>query len=121
MKTGKKNSNWTNPMNTEIRDLFQKYVLKESASLKESKDPFHIHADKNLTTYYESPRHLSQLSYELMDLDNEKDFTEHMTKIWKDSPSLLLMIPEMVKAALALKEQEKDQSADLDSFIYVMY
>ena len=108
-------------MNTEIRDLFQKYVMKESALLKEGNDVFNIQADKNLITYYESPRHLSQLSYELMDLDSEKEFTEHMTKIWKDSPNLLLMIPEMVKVALALKGQEKDQSADLDSFIYVMY
>jgi len=108
-------------MNTEIRDLFQNYVLKESASLKEGKDQLHIHADKNLTTYYERPRHLPQLSYELMDLDNEKELTENMTKLWKDNPNLLLMIPEMVKVAMALKGQEKDQSADLDSFIYVMY
>ena len=56
-----------------------------------------------------------------MDLDSEEELVSRLSDMWRDSPNLLAMIPEMAKLALELRTGSEDQSADLDSFIYVMY
>ena len=104
-----------------IRELFTKYILPESERLKSLPDPYGIRCNADVQSYFEEPRHPQHVSHQLMDLDSEEELVSRLSDMWRDSPNLLAMIPEMAKLALELRTGSEDQSADLDSFIYVMY
>jgi hypothetical protein len=123
MKTGRKSSSSTDDQMTDdrIRELFTKYILSESERLKSLPDPYGIRCSGDVESYFEEPRHPHLVSHQLMDLDSEEEMVSRLSDMWRDSPNLLAMIPEMAKLALELRSGSEDQSADLDSFIYVMY
>ena len=123
MKTGRKSSNSTDNqiIDDRIKKLFANYVMPESERLKSLPDPFGLRCSEDVESYFEEPRHPKLVSHQLMDLDSEEELAARLSDLWQDAPNLLAMVPEMAKLAVALKSGSEDQSADLDSFIYVMY
>jgi hypothetical protein len=123
MKTGRKSSSSTDDqiIDDRIKKLFVDYIMPESERLKSLPDPYGIRCSEDVQSYFEEPRHPKLVSHQLMDLDSEEEMVSRLSDMWRDSPNLLAMIPEMAKLALELRSGSEDQSADLDSFIYVMY
>lgn len=76
---------------------------------------------RNADTYFEPPRNPSLVSHKAMDLDSGQDLEKALGELWADDPERLSMIPDMVAIALSVKDNSREQSSDLDSFIYVMY
>ena len=121
MKTGEKNSSSTNPGHTEIKRIFDKYILAEKNALAPESDPLSLQIDKNSESYYEKPRFPGQLHYQILDTDNPVILTNLFREHWEKNQELTSMIPDMIKMAITLKDTEQEQSEDLSSFIYVMY
>lgn len=121
MKTGKKNSNSTDPYEARIAELFRTHVLAEARRLSEGNGREVLALDKDAASYYERPRHVAQLHFQIPDLDSPAAVAAEFRELWKDSPELGAMIPTMTELAQKLRSEQKDQSTELDSFIYVMY
>ena len=123
MRTGRKNSSSTEAeaLRAAITRLFEE-GLKGNAALRErALASLRTGISPEAETYYETPRHPQQLSHQWMDLDSVDDLGKGLAELWKDEPGLLALVPEMARIAGALKETSSEQSAELDSFIYVMY
>jgi hypothetical protein len=120
MKIGEKNSNSIN-MKARIRAIFEKYISAEHRVLQALPDPLGINIDRSRQTYFEDPQHPDYVGFQLMDIDHAKDLGDRLRDIWKNEPILLEMIPDLEVVAEAMRKEEKDQAAELDSFIYVMY
>ena len=123
MKTGKRNSSSTEAAALEgrIRLLYEKFILGD--------DSIHLSAFASMKTevftdadsYFEAPRHPDQISHQTMELDSETDLKRALEALWRDDTARLAQIPEMASIAAELKNSSEEQSAEIDSFIYVMY
>lgn len=122
MKTGKKSFNSTSEsLKERIKGLFDGCIKSQSRHFAAKNDPLKLNIDYSCSTYYESPRHLPQLNFQLMDLEDARELSKYLTELWEGEVELLQMIPEIIVIAFALKEEDRDSSSDLDSFIYAMY
>lgn len=120
MRTGKKNSNLIN-MKDKVDRIFEEYVLRKHQVMKLENDPLGITIDKNAESYFECPNYPDQLHFQIMALADRNELELELVKLWKQDPVLVSMVPELAKLADELRKENKQQSADLDSFIYVMY
>jgi hypothetical protein len=123
MKTGRRNSNSTefSGLEARIQRLFERSVLGNDTIRSESLASMKTQVFTDAESYFEPPRHPGQLSHQTMDLDSEADLKNALEALWKDDPARLALIPEMVAIAMELKNSTEEQSAEIDSFIYVMY
>ena len=123
MKTGRRNSNSTDASALEdrIRMLFEKYVLGDERLRLAAQESMKTQVFTDADSYFEDPRYPDQLSHQSMDLDSEGDLKSALEAMWKHDPARLALIPEMVAIAMELRNSTEEQSAEIDSFIYVMY
>jgi len=123
MKTGRRNSNSTefSGLEARIQRLFERSVLGNDTIRSESLASMKTQVFTDEDSYFEAPQHPDQLSHQSMDLDSEGDLKSALEALWKHDPARLALIPEMVAIAMELKNSTEEQSAEIDSFIYVMY
>ena len=123
MKTGRRNSSSTEPTGIEgrIEALYARSVMGDDALRARALDSMGAGFDPGAESYFESPRHPEATSHQCMDLDSEADLAAALEALWKGDPGRLAMVPETARLAGELKVESVEQSAEIDSFIYVMY
>lgn len=123
MKTGRRNSSSTeaDALENRIRGLFEKYVLGDDSIQRNAYASIKTEVFTDEESYFEVPRHPDQLSHQKMELDSEADLKRALEALWKDDAARFAIIPEMASIAAELKNSTEEQSAEIDSFIYVMY
>lgn len=109
-------------MHSQIRKFFDKHIV-------------HLHRDYaagNLQTldlglqpsadsYFTEPQHAGQPYLTNIPFDNAGTLQNYLEDFWKDEPQLLELVPDLVKLAFALKEENREQSAELSPFVYAMF
>jgi hypothetical protein len=123
MKTGRRNSNSTEPSAHEgrIMALYEKFVMGDESLRRDALASMGTGVYAGADSYFESPSHPDAISHVAMDLDSETDLTRALESLWRGDAARLAMIPETVRIAGELKNSSQEQSAEIDSFIYVMY
>ena len=109
-------------MEKKIRKFFEQYILslhrKASANGKPYLDMgFHQSQD----SYFSEPVHPEFLFLNNITFESPAKLTEYLTEFWKGEPQLQKLVPDLVKLAFELKEEEKEQSAELSPFVYAMF
>lgn len=108
-------------MDSKVKDLFERHILPAHQNLSDSERAYFLHGKSTGDSYYEAPRHPSQLAYELMDLTTKEELEQKFGELWKDDPALLAMLKPMLERAFEMRDQQSAQSDDLNSFIYTLY
>lgn len=109
-------------MHSQIRKFFDKHIARLHTE----------HAAGNLPTldlrfgspadsYFTEPLHAGQLYLTNIPFDNAGALQIYLEDFWKDEPRLLQLVPDLVKLAFALKEENREQSAELSPFVYAMF
>lgn len=107
---------------TEIKTFFENYILPlhqkiKTGEVKYLNDDYRTDAD----SYFTQPQHAQYHYLNTIASEDEASLTAYLQDFWKNDPALQPMIPDLVKLALALKEENREQTAELSPFLYVMF
>jgi len=72
-------------------------------------------------SYFEEPRHKDQLYFQVLDLSSGEGLSKELNQLWKEDPFMLSLVEPMVGVATELRKTGESQSAELGTFIYMMY
>jgi len=72
-------------------------------------------------SYFTSPRYPQHMYLSSLPIENERELTDFLNELWREDPKLLDLIPDLVQLAFNLKEQYREQTAELSPFIYAMF
>jgi|ERR1035437_126524 hypothetical protein len=105
-----------------IKEFFEKHILFLYQNVKTGEiiylnDKFNTDED----SYFSKPIHPECQYLSTIPLQNEVELNSYLETFWNDEPALLNLIPDLVKLAFTLKEENKEQAAELSPFLYVMY
>ena len=105
-------------MNKKIRTFFDRHIVKMHSSNANNSLGAGISA--KAPSYFEAPKrpdyiYLNQISFDKAGLE------QHLADLWRDEPELLKAIPDLVKLAFTLKEENIQQSEELAPFLYAMF
>lgn len=105
-----------------IREFFEKHILPLYKNIRRGEI---VYLDDKFNTadnsYFSKPLHPEYLYLNTIPLQNKVGLSSYLKSFWKDEPALLNFIPDLVKLAFILKEENKEQSAELSPFLYVMF
>ena len=105
-----------------INEFFESYILPLHQKVKAGEvsylnTEFRTGAD----SYFSAPKHPQFQYLSTISADNEVELTQYLQDFWKGQPELVNLVPELVSLALALKEENREQTAELSPFLYVMF
>ncbi|HMG68665.1 MAG TPA: hypothetical protein VK588_13295 [Chitinophagaceae bacterium] len=105
-----------------IREFFEKHISALHKHTEKGEcSCLDLKFDKNTDSYFTKPINPQYLYLNTISLENEEKLKDYLNEFWKDQPSLMNLIPDLVKLAFILKEDCKEQSAELSPFIYAMF
>lgn len=109
-------------MNDVIRDFFDKHILPLNKKVVHGENDYlNIKTDASKESYFSDPLHPDYLYLTNISLNNEDEVIAYLNEFWKNEPELLGMIPDLAKLIFTLKEESKEQSAELSPFVYAMF
>jgi hypothetical protein len=109
-------------MNNEITQFFDKHVCRLHKEVDRGELCYlDLEIDKGRESYFSAPVHPEYLYLGNISFESEAKLEETLNQFWKDSPELLPLIPDLVRLAFKLKEENKEQSAELSPFVYAMF
>ena len=72
-------------------------------------------------SYFTSPQYPRHMYISSVPIENERELADYLNQLWREDPKLLDLIPDLVQLAFVLKEQYREQTAELSPFIYAMF
>src|SRR5262245_17202859 len=106
-------------MSNEITQFFDKHIRHLHKEVDRGEHRYlELEIDKERESYFSAPVHPEYLYLDNISFESEAKLEETLNQYWKDSPELLPLIPDLVRLAFKLKEENKEQSAELSPFIY---
>ena len=123
MKIGNHNTNLIKTlfMHKQIRDFFEQHILPLHQKAKEGKMFLEIGSDASKETYFTPPKHPDYLYLTKIPLEDKSALEAYLNEFWKDDKDLLKLIPDLVTLAFKLKNENKEQTAELSPFVYTMF
>ena len=105
-----------------IKVFFEAYILPLNKKIRNGELTFlDLNFDNNKESYFTSPAHPLYLYLSHISLENIEQLEAFLKDFWKNEPELLTMVPDLAKLAFKLKEENKEQSAELSPFVYTMF
>jgi hypothetical protein len=109
-------------MNHSIRDFFEKHVLLLHEKLKSGKITYlHKEFRTDEASYFSEPLHPEFLYLKNISLEDEAECRASLENCWENEPELLKLVPDLVKLAFKLKEENMEQTSELSPFVYTMF
>jgi len=109
-------------MNTKIREFFDKHISILHNQVKEGACCYlDLEFDKAKDSYFTVPVYPQYLSLNNMSFESEQKLRDYLTDLWKDQPEFLILIPDLTRLAIILKEGHKEDVAELSPFVYAMF
>ena len=124
MATGSLNTNSIKLENMKdlIKTFFEEHVLPLHDRMKTQEVSFlENHLDTAAESYFGPLKHPAYQNLSNIAFPTAQDLEEDLRTLWKGEPSLLAMVPDLVILAFKLKEQNKEQTAELSPFVYTMF
>lgn len=109
-------------MEKQIRDFFNNHILplnKQAAATE--MHYLDASVDKSCSSYFLEPTHPAYLFLNTIPFDSPEKLERYLGEFWKDEPGIQKLVPDLVRLAFELKEEHKEQSAELSPFIYAMF
>jgi len=109
-------------MNDKIKEFFDRYIspLHKPAAAGDC-CYLDFEFDKAKDSYFTIPAHPQYLYLNNICIENERELEDYLNEFWKDQPALLDLIPDLTRLVFILKEEHKEQSAELSPFVYAMF
>lgn len=109
-------------MNNEIRAFFERRILPlHQQAVAEGKDGLDRACTSAAPSYFGELKHADKLYLNTVPIGNETELEAYLRDFWKAEPSLLELVPEFAQLAFRLKEENREQSAELSPFVYAMF
>ena len=109
-------------MEKRIKKFFEQYILalhrQTSGNARQFLD---MSFRQSRGSYFCEPQHPDLLFLNNIPFESPAKLSEYLIEFWKNEPQLQKMVPDLVKLAFELKEEEKEQSAELSPFVYAMF
>ena len=107
---------------TDIKEFFESYILPLHQRVKAGEVKYLSDAFRsNEASYFSAPQHAQYHYLSTIPTDNEEALVAYLQAFWKGSPELQSLAPELVELAFAIKEENREQTAELSPFLYVMF
>lgn len=106
-------------MNKQLKAFFDKYI----AAIQQSTDSngfMDISIDNDRESYFTEPLRPEYLYLNSISFDTE-GLRRQLNEMWKDDEALKKMIPDLIKLAFKMKENNIQQTEELSPFMYVMF
>ncbi|MEJ7913213.1 MAG: hypothetical protein WKF70_08670 [Chitinophagaceae bacterium] len=105
-----------------IKTFFEEHVLPLHQATNRQEEVFlETSLDKSAESYFAPLKHPAYQHLSNIAFTSPEKLEEYLKLFWKDQPSLLAMVPDLVVLAFRLKEQNKEQTAELSPFVYTMF
>ncbi len=95
------------PLNKKIQNGELIFLDQDFGDIKES--------------YFSLPAHPLYLYLSNISLENKDELEAYLKDFSKNDPEFLSMVPDLITLAFTLKEENKEQSADISPFVYTMF
>lgn len=107
---------------TDIKEFFESYILPLHQKVKAGEVNYLVDGFRtNEDSYFAAPQHAQYHYLSTIPTDNEDELVAYLQNFWKGNPELQNLAPELVELAFSLKEEAREQTAELSPFLYVMF
>ncbi len=105
-----------------MQTFFEAHVLPLYDHIKEQKVRLlETQLDPAAESYFGPLKHPAYQNLSNIAFHSPEELEADLRNLWKDEPSLLSMVPDLVVLAFKLKEENKEQTAELSPFVYTMF
>lgn len=109
-------------MSNKVKDFFDKHISALHKDVETGDCCYlDLEFDKAKDSYFTSPVYSQYLYLTNISFESEKKLEDYLNEFWKDQPALLSLIPDLTRLVFMLKDEHKEQSAELSPFVYAMF
>ena len=109
-------------MSNKIKEFFDRHVSPLHKHVEAGDSCYlDLEFDKAKDSYFTTPVYQQYLYLNNICFESEGELADYLNEFWKDQPALLKLIPDLTRLAFILKEEHKEQSAELSPFVYAMF
>ena len=109
-------------MTNKIKEFFDKHISDLHKHVETGEYCYlDLEFGKAKDSYFTTPVYPQYLYLNNISFESERKLEDYLNEFWKDQSSLLNLIPDLTSLAFILKEEHKEQSAELAPFVYAMF
>ena len=111
-----------NSNDDKIKDFFVHHIAALHKNIKGQTSCYlDLGFNQDKQSYFTSPQYPQHMYLSSLPIENETELAGYLNELWREDPNLLDLIPDLIRLAFILKEQYREQTAELSPFVYAMF